>query len=143
VRRYLVFERARFGEERIRFSEDVPGTLDSLLVPAFVLQPVVENAVQHGIRPSGPLHIKLTARSRDTAVSIEVMDDGRGIPAADLPRVLDIGFGRGLGIALKNVDDRLKGHFGPDSGLDVQSIEGRGTTVTFTLARTAMPEAAA
>jgi two-component system sensor histidine kinase LytS len=142
VRRYLVFERARFGEERIRFSEDVPESLGSLLVPAFVLQPIVENAVQHGIRPTGPLHIKLAARTTGTAVFIEVADDGRGIPAADLPRVLDIGFGRGLGIALKNVDDRLKGHFGPDSGLDVQSNEGQGTTVTFTLARTATPETA-
>lgn len=143
VRRYLVFERARFGEERVRFSEDVPASLDSLLVPAFVLQPIVENAVQHGIRPSGPLHIKLTAHSRDKAVLIEVADDGRGIPAADLPRVLDVGFGRGLGIALKNVDDRLKGHFGPESGLDVQSTEGQGTKVTFTLACTATPETTA
>jgi two-component system sensor histidine kinase LytS len=143
VRRYLVFERARFGEERIRFAEEVPAALESLLVPAFVLQPIVENAVQHGIRPSGPLHIRLTAHGRDKAVFIEVADDGRGIPAADLPRVLDVGFGRGLGIALKNVDDRLKGHFGPDSGLDVQSTEGQGTTVTFTLACTAMPESAA
>ena len=143
VRRYLVFERARFGEERVRFSEDVPASLDSLLVPAFVLQPIVENAVQHGIRPSGPLHIKLTVHTRGKAVLIEVADDGRGIPAADLPRVLDIGFGRGLGIALKNVDDRLKGHFGPESGLDVQSTEGQGTKVTFTLACTATPETTA
>jgi two-component system sensor histidine kinase LytS len=53
-----------------------------------------------------------------------------------------VGFGRGLGIALKNVDDRLKGHFGPDSGLDVRSTEGQGTTVTFTLASTTAPETA-
>jgi two-component system sensor histidine kinase LytS len=142
VRRYLVFERARFGEERIRFVEDVPPSLGALLVPAFVLQPIVENAVQHGIRPSGPLRIKLSASTHGSAVFIEVADDGRGIPASDLPRVLDIGFGRGLGIALKNVDDRLKGHFGPDSGLDVKSTEGQGTTVTFTLANTTAPETA-
>jgi two-component system sensor histidine kinase LytS len=111
-------------------------------VPAFVLQPIVENAVQHGIRPSGPLHIRLAARRRDDAVLIEVDDDGRGIPAADLPHVLDPGFGRGLGIALKNVDDRLKGHFGPDSGISVNSTEGQGTTVTLTLATTATPEPA-
>jgi two-component system sensor histidine kinase LytS len=142
VRRYLVFERARFGEERIRFSEDVPDAVGSLPVPAFVLQPIVENAVQHGIRPSGPLHIRLAARRHDGAVLIEVDDDGRGIPAADLPRVLDAGFGRGLGIALKNVDDRLKGHFGPDSGISVKSTEGQGTTVTLTLACTAPQESA-
>jgi two-component system sensor histidine kinase LytS len=142
VRRYLVFERARFGEERIRFAEDVPTSLDSLQVPAFLLQPIVENAVQHGIRPSGPLHITLAARSHGDAVHLEVSDDGKGISAADLPRVLDVGFGRGLGIALKNVDDRLKGHFGPDSGMTVESTEGQGTTVTLTLACTAPPEPA-
>ncbi len=140
VRRYLVFERARFGEERIRFSEDVSDAVGALPVPAFVLQPIVENAVQHGIRPSGPLHIRLAARRHDGAVLVEVDDDGRGIPAADLPHVLDPGFGRGLGIALKNVDDRLKGHFGPDSGISVKSTEGQGTTVTLTLASTPMPE---
>jgi len=143
ARRYLIFERARFGEERIRFAEDVSPALESLQVPAFILQPIVENAVQHGIRPSGPLHIKLVARSQGDSVRIEVTDDGRGIPAVDLPRVLDAGFGRGLGIALKNVDDRLKGHFGPDSGITVTSTEGQGTTVTLTLACTAAPEATA
>ena len=134
LRRYLAFERARFGEDRIRFREDVPGDLLSLPVPAFVIQPLVENAVQHGIRPAGPLHITLAAHHEGgDRVCLTVADDGRGIPASDLPHVLDAGFGRGLGIALKNVDDRLKGHFGPDSGIEVSSVEGDGTTVTLTL----------
>jgi len=134
LRRYLAFERARFGEDRIRFVEDVPPELLTLLLPAFVIQPLVENAVQHGIRPAGPLHITLAAhREEGDRVCLTVADDGRGIPASDLPHVLDAGFGRGLGIALKNVDDRLKGHFGPDSGIAVQSVEGQGTTVTLTL----------
>ena len=135
LRRYLAFERARFGEDRIRFVESVPADLESLPVPAFVIQPLVENAVQHGIKPSGPLHITLSGeRMPDGRVCLTVADDGRGIAADDLPRVLEPGFGRGLGIALKNVDDRLKGHFGPDSGLCVESTEGQGTTVTLTLA---------
>jgi len=134
LRRYLAFERARFGEDRIRFSEEVPAEMMTLLVPAFVIQPLVENAVQHGIRPAGPLHIKLAAHREDgDRVCLTVADDGRGIPAGDLPHVLDVGFGVGLGIALKNVDDRLKGHFGPDSGIAVASVEGQGTTVTLTL----------
>lgn len=137
LRRYLAFERARFGEDRIRFREDVPGDLLSLPVPAFVIQPLVENAVQHGIRPAGPLHITLAAHHEEgDRVCLTVADDGRGIPASDLPHVLDAGFGRGLGIALKNVDDRLKGHFGPDSGIEVSSVEGDGTTVTLTLGTT-------
>jgi two-component system sensor histidine kinase LytS len=133
VRRYLVFERARFGEDRVRFSEEVPRELDDLLLPAFVIQPIIENAIQHGIRPSGPLHIVLRASREDHRVCLEVTDDGRGISSGDLPRVLDPGFGRGLGIALKNVDDRLKGHFGPDSGITVASVEGEGTTVILAL----------
>jgi two-component system sensor histidine kinase LytS len=137
LRRYLAFERARFGEDRIRFTEDVPPDLLNLPLPAFVIQPLVENAVQHGIRPAGPLHITLTAhREPGDRVCLVVADDGRGIRAADLPHVLDAGFGRGLGIALKNVDDRLKGHFGPDSGIAVASVEGQGTTVTLTLGTT-------
>ncbi len=137
VRRYLVFERTRFGEERIRFSVDVPEEFCSLLVPAFVIQPLVENAVQHGIRPSGPLRITLRG-SRDDAghICLTLSDDGQGISAAELPHVLDAGFGSGLGIALKNVDDRLKGHFGPESGILISSVEGEGATVTLTL----MPE---
>jgi two-component system sensor histidine kinase LytS len=142
LRRYLAFERARFGEDRIRFVEAVPLALEPLLVPAFVIQPLVENAVQHGIRPTGALHITVSAyRETGGGVCITVEDDGRGIPASDLPHVLDPGFGRGLGIALKNVDDRLKGHFGPDSGIRVTSTEGQGTTVTLTLASAAMSEA--
>jgi two-component system sensor histidine kinase LytS len=143
LRRYLAFERARFGEDRIRFTESIPVELETLLVPAFVIQPLVENAVQHGIRPAGPLHISVEGESRlDGSVCLTVRDDGRGISEADLPHVLEPGFGRGLGIALKNVDDRLKGHFGPDSGLGVESIEGQGTTVTLTLAAAAASETA-
>jgi two-component system sensor histidine kinase LytS len=135
LRRYLAFERARFGEDRIRFAEDVPADLQALLLPAFVIQPIVENAVQHGIRPAGPLRITLAAHREDgDRVCLTVADDGRGIHEDDLPHVLDAGFGRGLGIALKNVDDRLKGHFGPDSGISVASVEGQGTTVTLTVA---------
>jgi len=47
--------------------------------------------------------------------------------------VLEVGFGTGLGIALGNVHDRLKGHFGPGSGLSVQSEQGEGTVVTVTI----------
>jgi two-component system sensor histidine kinase LytS len=143
VRRYLAFERARFGEDRIIFSEEVPPAFSQILVPAFVIQPLVENAVQHGIRPAGPLHIRVTAHlDPEGAVCVDVTDDGRGIAAADLPHVFDPGFGRGLGIALKNVDDRLKGHFGPESGLSIRSVEDHGTTVTLALMPGAIQEAA-
>jgi two-component system sensor histidine kinase LytS len=135
TRQYMHFEQARFGE-RIRLAEDVPQALLGTLVPAFILQPLVENAVQHGMPPEGALHIRVTAELENGLVAVHVTDDGVGIPEDDLPKVLDPGFGRGLGIALKNVDDRLKGHFGPCCGLSVVSREGEGTTVTLTIAPT-------
>jgi two-component system sensor histidine kinase LytS len=139
VRRYLAFERARFGEERVRVTEDVDAAALGALVPAFVLQPLVENAVQHGIRPAGALHITIEGHARNGRLEIVVRDDGRGIAEADLARVLEPGFGRGLGIALKNVDDRLKGHFGPGSGLRVTSREGEGTSVRVTVLEAPAP----
>jgi two-component system sensor histidine kinase LytS len=132
VRKYVLFEQARFGD-RIEVRTRVPSAVHDVLVPAFILQPVVENAVQHGMRADGTLHIDVGGTTQDGLLRLQVTDDGVGIPARDLPRVLEPGFGKGLGIALKNVDDRLKGFFGPCCGLDVESREGQGTTVTLTI----------
>lgn len=135
--RYLLFEEARFGD-RIVVEENIDPWLRKLSVPAFIVQPLVENAIAHGMRESGPLTITLaSSHTREGDALLTVSDDGIGIPADTLPRVLEPGFGRGLGIALKNVDDRLKGHFGPGSGVRVESEEGRGTAVTLVFARVA------
>lgn len=131
--RYLNFEFARFGD-RIVFEEQVPDEIQALPVPAFIIQPLVENAVAHGMRDDRPLTIRITSEHCEECVSVTVVDDGVGIPAEKLPHVLEPGFGRGLGIALKNVDDRLKGHFGPGSGVKVASTEGEGTAVTLVFA---------
>ena len=137
TRRYLNFELARFGD-RIVVEEDIGPEARALLVPAFIIQPLVENAIAHGMRPSGPITIRLSSeRCVDGAVCLTVSDDGVGISKETLPRVLDAGFGSGLGIALKNVDDRLKGHFGPGSGVRIESVEGQGTEVTLVFANVA------
>lgn len=129
---YLRFEQARFGE-RLRVEQSFDQAVLGVAVPAFILQPLVENSVQHGTRPDGPLTIRLSGERIGRTVTVHVADDGAGITEADLPRVLEAGFGKGLGIALKNVDDRLKGHFAPGSGLSVASVRGQGTTVTMTI----------
>ncbi len=103
-------------------------------MPAFAVQPVVENAVQHGMKAEGVLHIQIIVRREANRVIVEILDDGAGMPAEHVAQVLSPGFGKGLGIALKNVEDRLKGHYGPDSGLVVTSQEGAGTTVRITVA---------
>ena len=132
VRAYLNFEKARFGE-RVQVEEAVPEEFVGVLVPAFVLQPIVENAIQHGMRPDGALHVRVSAEIADGCLLLHVADDGVGIEPPRLERLLEPGTARGLGIALRNVDDRLRGHYGPSSGLSVRSTEGKGTTVTLAL----------
>ncbi len=132
ARSYLVFEHARFGD-RVQVTEDIELAARRVLVPAFIVQPLVENCVQHGMRPDGPLRISIHARIDGRSLVLAVSDDGVGISASVLPRILEVGYGKGLGIALKNVDDRLRGRFSTGSGLTVVSEEGTGTTVTATL----------
>jgi two-component system sensor histidine kinase LytS len=138
TRRYLTFELARFGD-RIVVEENLEPEVLQVLVPAFIVQPLVENAISHGMRAEGPLTIRLfSATEEDGSIRITVADDGAGIPAQRLPHVLEAASAKGLGIALKNVDDRLKGNYGPGSGVVVESIEGRGATVSLVLVGTAL-----
>jgi two-component system, LytTR family, sensor histidine kinase LytS len=132
--RYLTFEIARFGD-RVRVEDDIDPAVRSTLVPAFIVQPLVENAIAHGMRPHAPITISLTAYVCDgDSLCVVIKDDGVGIPPSKVDHVLEPGSAKGLGIALKNVDDRLKGHFGPGSGVRVESAEGVGTSVTLVLA---------
>ena len=132
--RYLTFELARFGD-RVVVKEDIEPEIRQVLVPAFIVQPLVENAIAHGMRPDAPLTVSLTSSvCEGGGICVSVSDDGVGIPPDRVAHVLEAGSAKGLGIALKNVDDRLKGHFGPGSGVVVESVEGTGTTVTLVLA---------
>ena len=139
VRAYFLFEEARFGD-RVDLSVDVdPAHLD-LLLPAFALQPLVENSIQHGMRPDAPLHIALTSGLDGDLATLSVIDDGVGMGADDLERILEPGFGKGSGIALKNVHERLRGHFGPGSGVSATSSPGSGTRVTLVIVGPSMVE---
>ena len=132
--RYLMFQRARFGEDSVQMQISDLGELGELRVPAFILQPLVENAVGHGRRPDGStLHIAVTVTPVGDDAVISVTDDGVGIPPERLATVVDGGSKTGMGIALKNVNARLKGYLGSLSGLSIQSVEGEGTTVVLLL----------
>ena len=140
--RYLMFQRARFGEDSVQMQISDLGELGELRVPAFILQPLVENAVGHGRRPDGStLHIAVTVTPVGDDAVISVTDDGVGIPPERLATVVDGGSKTGMGIALKNVNARLRGYFGSLSGLSIQSVEGEGTTVVLLLSEAlAAPE---
>lgn len=104
-RLYLDIERVRFPE-RLRFRIDLPAELEELRVPGLILQPVVENAVKHGVsRTMRPVTIDIRARLAGDRLWLRVEDDGEGAGArpAGAPRV---------GVGLRNVRDRLEARFG-------------------------------
>jgi two-component system sensor histidine kinase LytS len=130
--RYLGFEIARFGSERIQMTTDIEKGLEDMRVPAFIIQPLVENAVGHGMREQDPLHVKIRAYTADGNVIIEISDDGRGIPKGKLEHMFEFDSNNGS-VALKNVDDRLRGFFGSKARLTIQSEFGKGTKVLMSL----------
>lgn len=84
---YLAIERARFGE-RLGYRLDVPADVLDARVPALILQPLVENALRHGIGArSGPGHVAITARRHGDVLRLSVADDGPGLAQASAERV--------------------------------------------------------
>lgn len=143
TRRYLTFEKARFGEDRIVDSYDVADGLDEALVPAFIIQPIVENAVRHAMRDEGALHIRVEAskcpsadKDGDGAVVIRVSDDGLGMDedvAASLFDPSSPHKGEGTGVAMWNISERVRRFYGPGSYVRADSRPGEGTTFTLRL----------
>ncbi len=130
--RYLGFEKARFGITRISVVVDVDEQLRNVSVPAFIIQPLVENAVGHGMRENEPLHITIRGSITDGQAVIVVEDDGVGIPETIQEEVFSEKREH-AGIALKNVVERLNGFFGINAGLEVQSQVGVGTRIILNL----------
>jgi signal transduction histidine kinase len=132
VAAYLDIERARF-EWRLRTEIDVPPSLSSLRVPPLVLQPIVENAVKHGVsqqRQGG--EVRVTARVERTAAEtpqlvLVVSDTGAGVAPDDLRRR------RLLGVGLANVERRLTCQYGGAASLSIHSELNVGTTVEIRL----------
>lgn len=122
VRGYFDIERARFGD-RLSFTLDVPADTHAALVPAFVLQPLVENAVRHGLEPRvGPGSLTVSARREGARLRLTVSDDGVGLPTEKPWRE---------GVGLSNTRDRLHALF--DGAATLELLPGRGLTVHISL----------
>ncbi|MEW6276248.1 MAG: histidine kinase [Bacillota bacterium] len=126
---YLILEKARF-REKLRIVRDIDESLLAYQVPVLTIQPLVENAIKHGILPKpGPGTVQISARPVDGEMLIAIRDDGVGIDPKRLPEVLKPGVGSGNGVGLSNVHERLKGLFGEDYGLKIVSAPNAGTSV--------------
>ncbi len=124
---YLSIEQKRFGE-RLRLEQNVPDELMKALVPALILQPLVENAIRHGIEPRrGPGLISIEAKQEDKHLHLIVRDNGRGLPPADPDNS-----GRPA-IGLANTRARLQGLYGPNQRFNLGRAEPQGCQVDIHL----------
>jgi two-component system LytT family sensor kinase len=129
VNTYLVLEKARF-REKLRVQRDIDPELLDYQVPVLTLQPLVENAVKHGVQPKvGQGTVFISAKKFNNEILFTIKDDGVGISVERLPMVLLPGFGSGNGVGLSNVHERLKSLFGEDYGLRIVSELNKGTTI--------------
>lgn len=143
TRRYLKIEKARFGEDRIVEEEFVEPGCESLSVPSFLVQPVVENSVRHAMREEGALHIDIHVAVDGNDVLVAVTDDGLGMDQQTADKLLEAaskasGDEKGTGIALKNVAERVERFYGAGSGVEIISKPGEGTCVTLRLGEAAL-----
>jgi sensor histidine kinase YesM len=127
---YLALEKARF-DERLHIEWSIPNTdLFDHLVPTLILQPIVENAIVHGIAPlaEGGM-VKITIEESQNTLLLSVEDNGPGIDAARLAELLNQDKDDNGAIGLRNVDRRLRTLYGEAYRLVVTSELGGGTSV--------------
>src|SRR5581483_10623249 len=123
---------ARFGD-RLAVSLRVAPEVLPVRVPSLVLQPLVENAIRHGLEQfPGPAQLRISALDGGHEAIVTVEDQGVGVDPARLADVL-AGRSGDQSVGLRNVDERLRTTFGDDHGLTIETGVGAGTKVTMHL----------
>ncbi len=128
VQKYLRLEQARFGD-RLSVRVEVAPEVLGAVVPVLSLQPLVENAVRHGVEAGSQcISVEILGRDLDIDAEVRISDDGAGMDPGRAAAALG---GQGGGIGLSNVHARLQATFGEEYGLRVESSPGEGTTVVL------------
>jgi len=129
---YLFLQKARLGE-KLQFNIDVPAEILSCLIPKLSVQPIVENAVIHGLEcKTGDGQVEIRARRQESCIVITISDNGVGMD----PGIVDLRVADKLkpyhhNVGLKNTHNRIKHLYGDHYGVTIESKVGAGTTVTM------------
>lgn len=137
VNKYLSIQKYRF-QDKISYETELPDRLADVYIPKLTVQPVVENAVKHGIEPiRGHGRLSIRATADEGTLRIVVEDDGAGMPEEMVERIRremeSADIKKSGSIGLKNVRDRIALHFGPGYGVTIRSRLGEGTRVELTM----------
>lgn len=139
IQDYMLLMNLRF-DHQIGLAIDIPDTLWTQAIPKISLQPIVENAIGHGLSDiSEDACISISAFAHGGDCIIEITDPGKGMDEATLDRLrqgiggVQSGGGSGHGIGLKNVQERIRTTFGGDYGIEVLSVLGEYTRVVVKL----------
>ena len=131
---YLEIQQIRYSDI-LSYQIDVPQEVQECTVPKLILQPLIENALYHGIKNRrGRGQITIAGEARDGVLLLRVKDNGAGMDEAQL-RALQAGVYQEhhSGLGLKNVQQRIRLYCGEEYGLSFESVPGEGTTVTVRL----------
>src|SRR5438094_89915 len=134
LERYLEIEHTRF-QDRLAVEMEVETGLDDGLVPSLILQPLVENAIRHGIEPREDTgRVKVTARRLEGMLELKVSDNGPGLPETEVALCRE-------GVGLSNTRSRLAHLYGAKHQLELTPAAGGGLEVKLLLpCRTEVPE---
>lgn len=143
INSYLSIQKARY-KDKLNYSIQVEGNIKHAAIPKLILQPIVENAIYHGIKERrGPGYIHISAEEANGELVLRVSDDGKGIPQEKLSKLREylhdpmeeaaVSEGNSLGYGMRNTQARIKFTCGDRYGLSIDSDEGKGTAVTILL----------
>jgi len=123
---YLSIEVIRFGEQKLRIVKEIEEETLPVMVPSMLLQPVIENAIRHGLSPrveGGVIHLK--SSRRNGRLELEVRDNGVGIPPLKLKNIHQ------QGIGISNVQERLRVLYGSQFKMEIKSPPEGGTSIVI------------
>lgn len=139
VEAYLTAQKIRFGN-MFSFTFEIDPLLLQMQIPRFILQPLVENSVYHGFVDCAKNHahgiIRIVVTRRGHRIDIAIEDNGEGIEKSRIPEILlneRVSSSRYMGIAIGNINRRIKLLCGKEYGIGIRSRVGQGTRVTVTV----------
>jgi two-component system LytT family sensor kinase len=128
---YLDIEVVRFGRDKLRVVKELDPASLEVMVPAMLLQPLIENSIKHGLAPKvegGSIFLR--SRLSDSRLIIEVEDDGVGMGGTQLEQSSSWA---GMGIGMANISERLQVLYGDTARMTIDSHEGKGTLIRIRL----------